>query len=432
MIGCAGPVRRLEVLADAERAVGIDLPGERDPELAFLPHLAGIRLVGGVDLLAALLARDAQHRLAEPEPLRGVRLLAHRVVALGAETHRQDVVGEPRRLAPGRRQRDVQADLVLVGQHLHPREAVRIRPHRVVDAREVHVELAAVLLEEVRQQEAHLEERERKLPREEQLVPVVGRRRRGRMLRDELVREVQLDAALRADRAGQDDEQVEAAGDLPAPEVAGGRGAPAVRAEGARARGRSARAASTICAAATPVSPAANSGVNCAYCSFSARMKLSNVTARSGPIGAEVAAPVDPGAHELAVVEILVEDHVRHREEQRAFGARVRRQPQVRLRRRVRQARVDHDERRAVRLAFDDPLRVRIEVVPGLEVRREQQDRLARSRNRATADRRRTRESARAAPTTSRRWCGCCGRRGPTPAARGSRSRPRRDGRRDT
>ena len=100
------------MLADAERAVRIDAPGERRPELALFPDLAGVRLVGGVDGLAALFARDAQHRLAEAEPLRRVRLLAHRVVALGAEAHRQDVVGEPRRLAPRRRQRDVQADLV--------------------------------------------------------------------------------------------------------------------------------------------------------------------------------------------------------------------------------------------------------------------------------------------------------------------------------
>ena len=54
------------------------------------------------------------------------------------------------------------------------------------------------------------------------------------------------------------------------------------------------------------------------------------------------------------------------------------------------------------------------------------------ARSRATADRRRSTGSARAAPTTSRRSCGCCGRRGPTPAARGWRSRPRPAGRRGT
>src|SRR3954462_3749989 len=102
------------MLADAEGAVRVDAPGERRPELALFPDLAGIRFVRGVDGVAALLARDAQNRLAKAEPLRGMRFLAHGVVALGAEAHRQDVVGEPRGFAPGRRQRDVQADLVAI------------------------------------------------------------------------------------------------------------------------------------------------------------------------------------------------------------------------------------------------------------------------------------------------------------------------------
>ncbi len=183
------------------------------------------------DLLALLLHGHARHGLAEAEPAARVCLLAHRVVAFGAEAHRQHVVGKPRRLAPDRRERDVHADLRFVAQHFHPREAVGIRPQRVVDAREVGVELAAPFLQEVRQQEAHLEEREREFLREEQFVPVVGRRRGIRVLRDELVRHVQVHAARLADRAHQHDEQIQAARDLPAPEMAGGRRAPAVRGE---------------------------------------------------------------------------------------------------------------------------------------------------------------------------------------------------------
>ena len=41
-------------------------------------------------------------------------------------------------------------------------------------------------------------------------------------------------------------------------------------------------AASTIFSAATPVSAAAYSGVNCAYCALSVAMKLSKVSGRSG------------------------------------------------------------------------------------------------------------------------------------------------------
>ena len=51
------------------------------------------------------------------------------------------------------------------------------------------------------------------------------------MFRDELVREMKADAALGADRARQHDQQIEAARDLPAPEIAGGGRSPVVRAE---------------------------------------------------------------------------------------------------------------------------------------------------------------------------------------------------------
>src|SRR5439155_15546863 len=73
----AGAVGRLEVLADAERAVGIDAPRELDPELVLFPHLAEaggfVRLPREVERLAALLERDAQDGLAKADPACGVR-----------------------------------------------------------------------------------------------------------------------------------------------------------------------------------------------------------------------------------------------------------------------------------------------------------------------------------------------------------------------
>src|SRR5205807_2744439 len=63
----AGPVRRLEVLADAEGPVGIDAPRELDPELVLLPHLPQprrlVRLPGRVEDLALALEGYAQHGL---------------------------------------------------------------------------------------------------------------------------------------------------------------------------------------------------------------------------------------------------------------------------------------------------------------------------------------------------------------------------------
>ena len=77
------------------------------------------------------------------------------------------------------------------------------------------------------------------------------------MLGDELVREVKVHAPFCPDRSGENDEQVETAGDLPAPQIARGRGAPAVRREAVPARAI-ARAASTIRPAGTPVSCSAS------------------------------------------------------------------------------------------------------------------------------------------------------------------------------
>src|SRR5260370_42376053 len=85
--------------------------------------------------------------------------------------------------------------------------------------------------------------RQREPGGEEQLVPVPRGRRRIRMLRHELVRDVQVDAPARADAAGEYDKEIEAAGDLPAPEIAGGGRPAAVGGEpppraGSRVRGR--------------------------------------------------------------------------------------------------------------------------------------------------------------------------------------------------
>ena len=89
------------------RTVGIDAPGQLDPKFVFFPHLADaggfMGFVGGVEFLALLFQRDAQNRLAKADPARRLGLLAHQIMALGTMTHRQNVIGKPRGLAPGRR-----------------------------------------------------------------------------------------------------------------------------------------------------------------------------------------------------------------------------------------------------------------------------------------------------------------------------------------
>ena len=150
-------------------------------------------------------------------------------MALAAEADRQDVVRVPGGLAPDGRQRGVPPDEVLATQRLHPRQAVGVGPDGVVDPAEVDVEAAPALEEEVRQQERHLEERERVLLRPGQLVPRAGVGRHVRRAGHELVPTVGRRPTGRADRARQDVEEEEAAGGLPAADDAGRAGPPVVR-----------------------------------------------------------------------------------------------------------------------------------------------------------------------------------------------------------
>ena len=183
--------------------------------------------------LAGQLGVAALHRLAEPDPAPGVRFVGGDVVALGADAHRQHVVGEPGGLRPGRGQGDVAADEIGVGQHLDPGEPVGVGPHRVVDPGEVGVDAAPARLQEVREQEAHLVVGERVLDRPCQVVPSgLGRGVAGRD-RDELVPAVGAGAAHGADRAGEHVEEEQAPRRLPPSEVAGAGGAPVVRGEAA-------------------------------------------------------------------------------------------------------------------------------------------------------------------------------------------------------
>ncbi len=221
-----------------ERAVAIDAPGELEPELVLLPDLAGIRLPAVGDRLAVALAGGARDRLAKAQPLTVLGFVGVGVVALGGEAHRQHVVGEEGGLVPGRGERDVQADLGLVGERLDPAEAVRVGPHRVVDPGEVDVELAAPLEQEVRQEERHLVHRQRKLERPVELVPLVGvLLRQVDRPRHELVPGVGIGAALGGDGAEQGVEQKERPRHLPAALVAGGGAPPGVGREARAGRG---------------------------------------------------------------------------------------------------------------------------------------------------------------------------------------------------
>ncbi len=225
-------VGALEVLPYAHLAVRVHAPTEIDPELVVLPDLARVGLVCILDVLASPPGRLAQHRLPEGEPHAGVGLLAHDVVPLGCQPHRQHVVGEVRRLVPRRRKCYVAADVVLVLEHLHPGEPVREGPHRVQDPAEVDVYLSPPLPEEVRQEYAHLVLCQRVLIGVGELVPDFLRRGLFPVVRQPLVPAVGAGPAGLSPAAGQHVQEDQGAGDLPSAEVTRRRRPPDVRGHG--------------------------------------------------------------------------------------------------------------------------------------------------------------------------------------------------------
>ena len=93
-----------------------------------------------------------------------------------------------------------------------------------------------------------------------------------------------------------------------------------------------------------------------------------------GMLRGQVLRPVPPAAHELPVVEPVLDQVARDREQDRRLGAGRRGQPEIRVGGGVREARVEDDHLRTVSLRLDHPLSVGIEVVAGLEVRADEQD----------------------------------------------------------
>src|SRR6266436_1965608 len=95
------------------------------------------------------------------------------------------------------------ANQLLVSQGFNPREAVRIGPHRVIDAGEVSIEPAASFLEKVREQKRHLVHGERELARPGLFIPHLRMRRRVDRFGYKLVPGIREDAALGRYRAEQ-------------------------------------------------------------------------------------------------------------------------------------------------------------------------------------------------------------------------------------
>src|ERR1044071_4846264 len=125
------------------------------------------------------------------------------VMTLWPEPNGQNVISEVSRLVPNGSQRRMTSDQAFISERFDPRKAIRIRPHRVVNAREVSVEFPASLFQKMWQQKGHLMHRQRKFLRPIDLAPHLRMRRRVNRLRHKLVPRVWKDAALGRDRGHQ-------------------------------------------------------------------------------------------------------------------------------------------------------------------------------------------------------------------------------------
>ena len=75
--------------------------------------------------------------MAKGDPGGGVCFVCVEIVSFGSVSHGKDVIGEHGGFVPRRGERNVQADLGLVGKGFDPGESVRVGPDGVEDAGEV-------------------------------------------------------------------------------------------------------------------------------------------------------------------------------------------------------------------------------------------------------------------------------------------------------
>src|SRR5262245_2042975 len=91
-----------------------------------------------------------ENRLAKSEPLCVMGFVRVQIMSFAAQTHWQDVIGKNSSLAPGGSEGNVEANELLISQDVDPRKPIRIRPHRVVDTREIDIENTAPFFEKMR------------------------------------------------------------------------------------------------------------------------------------------------------------------------------------------------------------------------------------------------------------------------------------------
>ena len=364
------------MLANPQASVGVHTPAKLYPELVFLPHFARVGLVGELHLLAGAAQRLAQYRLTESDPYAGVCLVGIEVMAFTGQAHGQDVVGKIGRLVPGGRQGDVHAEFIFVAQRFNPAEAVRVGPNRIEHPREVHVHLAAVFLQHVRQQEAHLEEGQRIFVGKMQLVPELLGRRLIKEFGVEFVPGVGRSATRRTHATGQYVEKMEGTRDSPATEVTGRSAAPVMRCKARTGLADQPRYFNDHIRFHTTLLLGKLRGILNVLLPHGLDEVLKGFFPARMP-GLQVFVPVDPVLQIVTVIQAFIQNDFGHSEQYGSLGARIARHPVVRHTGCVGQARVHGAQFGAFHFTFYNALGVRVEVVPGLQVSRDQEDKFS-------------------------------------------------------
>jgi len=123
----------------------------------------------------------------------------------------------------------MQPDLFFVSKDLHPGSPIRIRPDRVVSAREIDSDPPTSFLEKIRQEITHFVVGERIFPGPGQLIPLLLRFRQCKGYGDKFVPGRGGCAATGSNTPGKNIEESERSRDLPAAEVAACGAPPDVR-----------------------------------------------------------------------------------------------------------------------------------------------------------------------------------------------------------
>ena len=361
------------MVPDPQAAVGIDAPGQLDPELVLFPDLARVSLVGEGHGIAHAPPRLAQDGLAKPDPGARVGLVADDVVALAGVAHGQHVIGEIGRLVPRGGQGRVESYLLLVAQRLDPGEPVGVCPHGIEHPGEVDGQLSAPLFQEMGQEKAHLVMGEGVFLREMQFVPELLVRGMVEDVGLELVPPARRCPALRADTAREHVQEVEAPRHGPAAGVAAARAAPVM---GSKARPRPADLAGDLHDlrrrhAALLLGELGGVFAVDGLERFDEPLEGAR---RVGVFLLQVGLPVHPRLHEFTVVEAVLQNDVGHGQQYRGLATRIGGHPVVGHAGRVGQPRVHDGELRALHHALDDALGMGIEVVSRFQVGADEED----------------------------------------------------------